>query len=163
VIWSDESSFTLFPTPGRLCVWRTPMEIWFQRWSTEDDLWWFGQQYRSILLVRLLPLMAELLHVITWIFWAIRCIRKSRRYFRTTMQFSRTTVPPFIQLELFSHDLKSKKMNFNVFPGQHNHHIWTSLNHSGRFWWIESGADSDLQQLESNLKKFFKKNGIKFL
>jgi hypothetical protein len=24
VIWSDESSFTLYPTSGRVCVWRTP-------------------------------------------------------------------------------------------------------------------------------------------
>jgi hypothetical protein len=25
--------------------------------------------------------------------------------------------------ELFSHGLKSMKVNFNIFPGQHNHHI----------------------------------------
>jgi hypothetical protein len=28
VIWSDESSFTLFPTSGRVCVWRTPKEAY---------------------------------------------------------------------------------------------------------------------------------------
>jgi hypothetical protein len=36
---------------------------------------------------------------------------------------SKTTVPPFTQLELFSHGLKSMKANFNIFPGQHNHQI----------------------------------------
>jgi hypothetical protein len=30
---------------------------------------------------------------------------------------------PFIQLELFSHGLKSMKVNFNIFPDQHNHKI----------------------------------------
>jgi hypothetical protein len=43
--------------------------------------------------------------------------------FRTTMQFSKTTKPPFTQLELFSHGLESMKVNFNIFPGQHNHQI----------------------------------------
>jgi hypothetical protein len=28
VIWSDESSFTLFPTSGRIYVWRTPKEAY---------------------------------------------------------------------------------------------------------------------------------------
>jgi hypothetical protein len=35
--------------------------------------------------------------------------------------------------ELFSHDLKSMKVNINIFHGQHNHQILT-LNHSGKFW-----------------------------
>jgi len=35
VIWSDESFFTMFPTLGRVCIWRTPKEAiilnaWFQ-------------------------------------------------------------------------------------------------------------------------------------
>jgi hypothetical protein len=37
------------------------------------------------------------------------------------------TVPPFTQLELFMHGLKSMKANFNIFPDQHTHEIWTSL------------------------------------
>ena len=28
VIWSDESSFTLFPTSGRIYVWRTPSQAY---------------------------------------------------------------------------------------------------------------------------------------
>jgi hypothetical protein len=35
---------------------------------------------------------------------------------------------------LFSHSLKSMKVNFNIFPGQQNNQIGTSLNHSGQFW-----------------------------
>jgi hypothetical protein len=42
VIWSDESSFTLFPTSGRVYVRRTPKEAYnpeclvrFQQWNTE--------------------------------------------------------------------------------------------------------------------------------
>jgi hypothetical protein len=31
-----------------------------------------------------------------------------------------SAMPPFTQLELFSHGFKSMKVNFNIFPGQHN-------------------------------------------
>jgi hypothetical protein len=31
--------------------------------------------------------------------------------------------PIHTKLELFSHALKSMKVNFNIFPGQHNHQI----------------------------------------
>jgi hypothetical protein len=30
---------------------------------------------------------------------------------------------PFTQLDLFSHGLKSMKLNFNIISGQHNHQI----------------------------------------
>jgi hypothetical protein len=72
------------------------------------------------------------------------------------------TMPPFTQMELFSHGLKSMKVNFNIFPGQHNYQVWTPLNHSGHFWGQEWGLDSHLQYLQSDLKMFFKKNGMKF-
>jgi hypothetical protein len=42
-------------------------------------------------------------------------------------------VPPFTQLELFSHGLTSMKVNFSNFPGQHNNQIWTSMNNFGQF------------------------------
>jgi hypothetical protein len=38
---------------------------------------------------------------------------------------------------LFRHGLKSMKVNFNIFPGQHNHQMWTSLNHSGQLRKLE--------------------------
>jgi hypothetical protein len=56
----------------------------------------------SVLLVPLLPHMAELLQGSTWTGLAIRYIPRSRRYFRTAMRFSKTTVAPFTQLDLFS-------------------------------------------------------------
>jgi hypothetical protein len=58
--------------------------------------------------------------------------------------------------------LKSMKVNFNIFRGQHNHHILTSFNNSGEFQRLEWGTDSHLQHLQSELKIFFKMNGIKF-
>jgi hypothetical protein len=58
--------------------------------------------------------------------------------------------------------LKSKKVNFTSFPGQHNHQIWTSFIHSGQFCRLEWGTDSNFKHLWSNVKMFFKKNGIKF-
>ena len=57
VIRSGESSFTLFPTPGWVYVWRTRpkkriiLNGRFHLWNTEADLWWFGQQYIGILQV----------------------------------------------------------------------------------------------------------------
>jgi hypothetical protein len=38
-------------------------------------------------------------------------------------------------------------LNFNIFPSQHKHHIWTLLNHSGQFWRLGWGIDSHLQYL----------------
>jgi hypothetical protein len=32
-------------------------------------------------------------------------------------------IAPFTENEVFSHGLKSVKVNFNIFPGQHNHQI----------------------------------------
>jgi hypothetical protein len=39
------------------------------------------------------------------------------------IQFSKTTISPLTRLELLSHGLKSMKVNFNIFPGQHSHQI----------------------------------------
>jgi hypothetical protein len=124
-------------------------------------LHWIAAVWYSILLVPLLHFMAELLQGSTWTGWVIRCIPWSRRYFRTTVQFSKMTMSEFTQLELFSHGLKSMKVNI-IFPGQHNHQTWTSLNHSGQFWRLEWGTDSHLQHLWSKFTMFFKTNGIKF-
>jgi hypothetical protein len=32
-------------------------------------------------------------------------------------------MPPFTQLEMFTHGLKGMKVNFNIFPDQNNHQI----------------------------------------
>jgi hypothetical protein len=39
------------------------------------------------------------------------------------MQIAKKTVPPFTQLELFSHGFENMKVNLIIFPGQHNHQI----------------------------------------
>jgi hypothetical protein len=46
---------------------------------------------------------------------------------------------------MLGHGLKSMKVNFNIFPHQHNNHIWTSMNHSDQFWRLEWGTDSHFQ------------------
>jgi hypothetical protein len=77
---------------------------------------WAAVSWCSILLVPLLPLKAKLLEGSTWTGWVNRCSPWSRRYFRTTIQFSKTTMLPFTQLELFSHGLKSIKVNLTSSP-----------------------------------------------
>jgi hypothetical protein len=87
----------------------------------------------------------------------------AREYVRGQfMQFSKTTMPPFTQVELFSHCWTIMKVNFSIFLGRHSHHIWTWLNHCRQFWRLEWGRDSHLQRLWSNSKMFFKRNGMKF-
>jgi hypothetical protein len=38
-------------------------------------------------------------------------------------------------------------VNFNIFPGQHNHQIWTSLNRSGQFWRLKKESDFNLHHI----------------
>jgi hypothetical protein len=102
VIWSDESSFTLFLTSGRVHVSATTKEAFNPEYLVPTvkhrggSLMVFAAiSWYIILLVPLLPFMAELPHGSTQTGWAIRRIPCSRRYFRTTMQFSIMTIPPF--------------------------------------------------------------------
>jgi hypothetical protein len=39
-----------------------------------------------------------------------------------------------MQLELFSHGLKSMKVNFKSSLASNSHQIWALLNHSSLFW-----------------------------
>jgi hypothetical protein len=55
---------------------------------------------------------------------------------KKTMQFSKMTMLPFTQPELFSYGFE-----------QHNHQIWTSLNHSCQFLRLQWWTDSQLQYL----------------
>jgi hypothetical protein len=64
------------------------------------------------------------------------------------MKFSEMTMPPFTQLEPSSHDLKSMKVNFNIFPGQHTKkfdHHWNTL--------VSFGDQSEEQIPTSNISK----------
>jgi hypothetical protein len=56
VIWLDELSFTLFPTAGRVYVWRTPEEVY-----NPECLVVTVKHEGGILLIPLLPFMAKLL------------------------------------------------------------------------------------------------------
>jgi hypothetical protein len=139
MIWLDESSFTMFSTSGRVYIWRAHKEAYnleclvaTVKHGEDSVMVWAAMSWYSILLVPLLPFMAELLWGSMWTGWVIRCIPWSRHYFRTTvhfskmtmlMQFSKMAVSTFTQLELFSHGSKSMKMNLSIFPGQHNHQM----------------------------------------
>jgi hypothetical protein len=138
VIWSDELPLTLFPTWGRIYVRRTPEEslVPIVKHGGDSVTVWAVISWYSTLFAPLLPFMAELLPGSTWSGWIIRCIPRFRRYFRTTTQFEKTLVPPFAQAELFSHGLKSTKVNFNIYSGQKNLNIieplWSVLETRAR-------------------------------
>jgi hypothetical protein len=66
VIWSDESSFTLFPTSGRVYVWRMPKEahnleclVPKVKHGRGSVMVWAAISLYSILLFPLLPFMAN--------------------------------------------------------------------------------------------------------
>jgi hypothetical protein len=150
VIWSDEPSITLFSTSGRVYVENTQGSLQSGTSGSNSETrgrFCNGLSSNIMVLVPLLPFMAELLQGSTWTGWEITCILWSRRYFRETMQFPKTTMLPFSQLQLFSRGIKSVKTNCNIFSDQHNHQIWTPLNHSGQFWRPEWGTHSHLQHL----------------
>jgi hypothetical protein len=74
VIWSEESSFTPFPTPGIVYVWRTPKDCLaptVRHRGGSVTVWAATISRYSILLVPLLPFMAE--QGSTWTGWVIRC------------------------------------------------------------------------------------------
>jgi hypothetical protein len=48
------------------------------------------------------------------------------------MQFFKMAVCPYTQQELLTVGLRSTKMHFATFPGQHNHQ--TSSDRCGQFW-----------------------------
>jgi hypothetical protein len=81
VIWSDESSFTLFPASGREYIWRTRKEAYnpeclvpTMKHGGGSVMVWTAISWYSILLAPLLPFMTELLQGSTWTGSAIRCI-----------------------------------------------------------------------------------------
>jgi hypothetical protein len=81
VMWSDESSFTLFPMPGRVYVWRTPKEAYNPECLVPTVKHGGGSVvvltailWYSILSVPLLPFMAKLLQGSMRTNWVIRRI-----------------------------------------------------------------------------------------
>jgi hypothetical protein len=114
VILSDELAFTQFLTSGRVYVWRTPKEAYNPQCMVPtvkhregSMVVWAAILWYSILLVQLLPFMAESLQGGMW----------TGNPVHPMMQFSKMTIPPFTQLALFSHGFKCMKVKFNIFPG----------------------------------------------
>jgi hypothetical protein len=131
VLWSHESSFTLFPTSRRVCIWRTPKEAYnleclVPPWNTGDFLWWFRHQYYGT--------------VFCWSITTLHGRITAREYgnrlgnqvhpmiltlFPNNNSVFQDNSAPCTQLELCSHGLKSIDVNFSILPGQHNHQILT--------------------------------------
>jgi hypothetical protein len=80
MIWSDESSFTLFSTSGRVYVWRTPKKAYNPeclvptvKHGGGSMIVWMEISWYRILLVPLLTFMAKELQRNMWTGWVIRC------------------------------------------------------------------------------------------
>jgi hypothetical protein len=81
MIWSDEPSFTLFPTSGRVHVWRAPKKVYnleclvpTEKHGVGSVMVWAAISWYSNELVPLLPFMAELLQGSMRTGWVIRHI-----------------------------------------------------------------------------------------
>jgi hypothetical protein len=154
MVWSDESSFMLFATSGRDYIWRAPKEAYNLeclvlrvKHGGDSVTVWAAILWYSILLVPLLPFMAEILQGSTWTGWVISHIPWSRFYFWNNDAVFKT-ISPFTQLERFKSWSEEHEGELQyLHTDQHNHQIWTSSNHPGQFWRLEWGTDSHLQHL----------------
>ena len=204
VIWSDESFFTLFPTSGRVCVWRTPKEAiilnaWFQLRNMEAHPCRFGQQNFGINAGPMITLndpitasdcvdiLGKLVHPVVQMLFrnngAIFQVDRSHTHTHThthslslslshththslslththtlslshththththtlslslshthTLSLSHTHTHSLslshTHTEVLSLCVRSVKMHFNIFPGQHNRQTEISSNHCGQ-------------------------------
>jgi hypothetical protein len=169
---SDESSFTLLPTSGRVYFWRTPKGAYNPECMPGSHSETRGRFCDGLGT-----------NIVVQYFVGPIITLRGRITAREYVDRLGNELNPMIHMLFpnndavfhddntpfhtagtvrFSHGLKSMKVNFNIFPCQHNHQIWTLLNHSDMFWRLEWGTDSHLQHLWSNLKMFFKKNSVKF-
>jgi hypothetical protein len=130
VIWSDESSFTLFPTPGRVYIWRTPNEAYNQEClvTTEKYGGGFCDGLGSNIVVHYSVGLIITVHgQITAREYVDRLCNQmlpiiQKLFPKNDVVFQEDNAP-FTQLELFGHGLKSMTVNFNIFLGQHSHQI----------------------------------------
>jgi hypothetical protein len=138
VMWSDESSFTLFPTPGRVFVWRTLEETYnpeclvpiVKHWGV---LCWFGQQYLGT--------------VLCWSLITLHGRITARGYMDTSHD-------PDIICEPWCRVLRLQCPIHTAGTV----HLWFE-GHEGELQHLPCPAQSlDFK----NLKMFFKKNGIQF-
>ena len=94
VIFSDESSFSLFPTAGRVYVWRQPWEAYnpelLPTMKHRGGSVKFGKPHRGNLSFPSLPCMVRSTAMITWTSWEIMYIQWSRHYFLIETTSSKT-------------------------------------------------------------------------
>jgi hypothetical protein len=126
VIWSDASSFTLFPISGKVYIWRSP-----NAYNPECLIPTVKQGGGSVMVWApissysvgsIITLHARITQGSTWTGWVIRCIPWCKGYFRITMLFSKTTMPPFTQLQLPGPSwFEGHESELNFSFGQQNH------------------------------------------
>jgi hypothetical protein len=106
MLWSDESSFTLYPTSGKVYVWRTPKEACNPECLvlTVKHGGGFMMLWAAISWYSVGPIITlhDLITVREYVDRLGNQVHPMiRRYFRTMMQFLKKEVLPFTQLELF--------------------------------------------------------------
>jgi hypothetical protein len=131
VIWSDESSFMLYPTSGRVYVWSTPKGAYNPEFLVPtakhgegcDD---FG---RNIVVQHFVGPIITLHGRFTETEYVYRLANQVHRIIGTLSPNSDTVFQhdsaPIPQLEVFSHGVKRMKANFSTFSGQNNQQIPT--------------------------------------
>jgi hypothetical protein len=126
VTWSDESSFTLLPTSGRVYVWRTPKEAYNPEClvPTVKHGGGFCDGLGSNILVQYSVGSIITLHGrVTAREYMDRLGNQIHPMIQTLFPNNDADNVTNTRLELFSHALKSMQVNFSILPGQHNHQI----------------------------------------
>ncbi|MBJ5627078.1 hypothetical protein JGG67_22925 [Salmonella enterica subsp. enterica serovar Derby] len=126
VLFSDESTFTLFPTTGRVYVWRTPAEAYnpdcllpgVKHGGGSIMVWamisWFAAGPIITLHGRInsgdyVTILADHVHSM------------GRPCFRLGIAPFKMITPRFTEVELFNNGLRNIRMKLHTFPGLHTH------------------------------------------
>jgi hypothetical protein len=122
--WSDESSFTLFPSSGRVYVRRTPKEAYNPECLVPavkygEVLYWFGQYSVGSIINLHSPITAR------------EYVDRLGNQVHAMIQTLFPNNDAVFQDDSASihtagtllHGLKSMKANFSILPGRHNHQI----------------------------------------
>jgi hypothetical protein len=122
-MWSAESSFMLFPAPGRVCIWRTLKKAYNPEcpFSTvKHGKFCDGLGYSLGPPITLHGRIAAN-------DFMDRFGNQVHPMIQTLFPKNDSVFPddnaPCTQMEQLSHSLRSMKVNFSIFPGQHNHQI----------------------------------------
>jgi hypothetical protein len=117
----------LFPTSGRACVWRTPKEAHNPECIVPTRGRFCDGFGGNIVVQYSVGLTITLHDRITAREYVDRLCNQVHPMIQTLRPNSNAVFQDdnalFTYLKLFTHGLKSMKVNFNIFPGQHNHQI----------------------------------------